>query len=395
MSIRLVHVVTSPLFLNFLEGHVLYLRDKGFDQFVICSPGDLLDRFVNRTKVVGYSVDIPRDIKVSQGLQALHRIWRIFRRIQPHIVHTHTPQASFVGMIASTLCRTPVRIHHNHGLPHLSAVGLKRVVLRYSEKVCCQLSHRVLHVSKSVADVAIQENLCAPHKVKVLANGSITGVDAIHRFHSERFPREELRTRRLQLRIPENAVVVGFVGRLVRFKGVTELSSAWMKLRQDYPDLHLLIVGDFERHDPVPLTVRQRLYGDPRVHLTGWVPDTSPYYPLMQIFVLPSYHEGLPCTLLEAAAMELPVVATRIPGNVDAVEDEVTGLLVPPRDAEALEQAIRRYLDCPELRQQHGKAGRERVLRLFRQEVVWEALYNEYMDLLRQRGILLAEEHAR
>jgi glycosyltransferase involved in cell wall biosynthesis len=114
----------------------------------------------------------------------------------------------------------------------------------------------------------------------------------------------------------------------------------------------------------------------------------------MQVLVLPSYREGFPNTPLEAAAMELPVVATRIPGTVDAVEDEVTGLLVPPRDAEALEQAIRRYLDCPELRQQHGKAGRERVLRLFRQEVVWEALYNEYMALLRQRGIMPAEENA-
>ncbi len=395
MSIRLVHVVTSPLFLNFLVGHVLYLRDKGFDQFVICSPGDLLNRFVNRTKVVGYGVDIPRDIKVLSGIHALHRVWQLLSRIQPQIVHTHTPQASLVGMIASTFCRIPVRIYHNHGLPHLSAAGPKRVVLRYSEKVCCQLSHRVLHVSKSVASVAVQENLCAPHKIKVLANGSIGGVDAVHRFHPERYQLEERSTRRLQLGIPVDAVVIGFVGRLVRFKGVSELSSAWMKLRQNYPDLHLLIVGDYEQHDSVPPTVRHRLCGDPRVHITGWVSDTSPYYSLMQIFVLPSYHEGLPCTLLEAAAMELPVVATRIPGTVDAVEDEVTGLLVPPRDAQALEQAIRRYLDSPALREQHGKAGRERVLRLFRQEVIWEALYNEYVALLQQRGILPAEEHAR
>jgi glycosyltransferase involved in cell wall biosynthesis len=395
MKVRLVHISTSPLFLNFLRGLLLDLRERGFEPSVICSPGELLDRFVQETGVAGFGVEMPRRITPLHDVIALYRLVILLRRIRPHIVHAHTPKGGLLGTTAAWMCRAPVRIYHIRGLPHLTASGAKRLLLRWSEKAACRLAHQVLCVGESMRHIAVEERLCPPDKIKVLAHGSGQGVDAERRFHPGRFTEAERERLRAGLQIPPDATVIGFVGRIVRDKGMQELAHAWQHLREDHPHLHLLLVGEYEEQDPVPAWVEQTFAGDPRVHITGWVSDAAPYYAIMHLLVLPSYREGFPNTPLEAAAMELPVVATRIPGNVDAVEDEVTGLLVPPRDAEALEQAIRRYLDCPELRQQHGKAGRERVLRLFRQEVVWEALYNEYMDLLRQRGILLAEEHAR
>jgi glycosyltransferase involved in cell wall biosynthesis len=395
MKVRLVHISTSPLFLNFLRGVLPELRQRGFEPSVICSPGELLDRFVQETGVAGFGVEMPRRITPLHDVIALYRLVILLRRIRPHIVHAHTPKGGLLGTMAARMCRVPVCIFHIHGLPHLSAFGVRRLVLLWSARVASRLAHQVLSVGKSMRHIALDERLCLPEKIQVLANGGWPGIDAEHRFQPKRFTEAAWQQLRADLEIPADAVVVGFVGRIVRDKGMQELAHAWQHLREDHPHLHLLLVGEYEEQDPVPAWVEQTFAGDPRVHITGWVSDAAPYYAIMHLLVLPSYREGFPNTPLEAAAMELPVVATRIPGNVDAVEDEVTGLLVPPRDAQALEQAIRRYLDCPELRQQHGKAGRERVLRLFRQEVVWEALYNEYMDLLRQRGILLAEEHAR
>jgi len=395
MKVRVVHISTSPLFLNFLRGLLLDLRERGFEPSVVCSPGELLDRFMRETGVSGFGVDMPRRITPLRDLVALYRLFILLRRVRPHIVHAHTPKGGLLGTTAAWMCRVSVRIYHIRGLPHLTASGVKRLLLHWSEKAACRLAHRVLCVGESMRRIAVEEKLCPPDRIKVLANGSGQGVDAERRFHPERFTNAEREPLQTQLQIPPDATVIGFVGRIVRDKGMQELAHAWQHLREDYSHVHLLLVGEYEEQDQVPAWVEQTFASDPRVHITGWVSDAAPYYAIMHVLVLPSYREGFPNTPLEAAAMELPVVATRIPGTVDAVEDEVTGLLVPPRDAQALEQAIRRYLDSPALRQQHGKAGRERVLRLFRQEVIWEALYNEYVALLQQRGILPAEERAR
>jgi glycosyltransferase involved in cell wall biosynthesis len=230
--------------------------------------------------------------------------------------------------------------------------------------------------------VAIDEGICATEKIKVLLGGSGNGVDAAGRFDPTKLGPETRSLTRSDLGIPSKATVIGFVGRIVREKGIGELAEAWNLLREDHPEAHLLIVGPFETQDVVPGRAVEKLQADSRVHLTGMDWNTPPLYAGMDIVVLPSYREGFPNVPLEAAAMRLPVVATNVPGCVDAVEDGRTGILVPPRNASALAAAIRSYLDDPELRRKHGDAGRERVLREFRQEAVWEAIHGEYMRLL-------------
>lgn len=388
MKIRLVLIATSPLFLGFLRGYVRMLKERGFDVYIICSPGELLQRFTHTEQVTGYGVQMPRRITPWQDMLALVHLCLILRRIRPHIVHAHTPKGGLLGTIASTVCRVPVRIYHIRGLPHLSATGFKRAILQWTERVSCTLAHKVLCVSHSIRQVVIEERICPAHKIEVPASGSGQGVDAEGRFNPARFTDEEKKALRERLGIPGDAIVVGYVGRLVRDKGITELAQAWNALREKHHNLHLLLVGDYEPQDPVPHEIKEQFRSDPRVHLTGWVSDASVYYPLMHLLVLPSYREGFPNTPLEASAMCLPVVATRIPGCVDAVVDGVTGTLVPPRDARALTEAIERYILQPDLRIQHGTAGRQRVLAEFRPEVIWQALYEQYHLLMKEKGIL-------
>jgi glycosyltransferase involved in cell wall biosynthesis len=235
-----------------------------------------------------------------------------------------------------------------------------------------------------VREVVIEEGLCKAEKVKVLLRGSINGVDAAS-FSPERFGNKDRSRLRERYGIPADALVLGFVGRVVRDKGIAELAEAWKRLSEAFPSLHLLIVGTFETQDPLPADVEQVLRSDPKVHLAGHVDDPSSFFAAMDVVVLPTYREGLPVVPLEAAAMELPVVATMIPGCIDAVADGVTGALVPVRDAGALMEAIRKYLECPELRTRHGRAGRERVLRDFRPEDMWREIFSEYVELLREQ----------
>jgi glycosyltransferase involved in cell wall biosynthesis len=384
--VRLVHITTVPESLPFFTGQVGYMKSRGFDVQALSSPGKELDRFAATERIFVHAVPMARRITPLRDLMAVVRLRHRLRSLQPHIVHAHTPKGGLLGMIGACLARVPVRMYHIHGLPLMTATGLKRRLLKATERVACALAHQVLCVSHSVRDVAIAERLCPPDKIKVLLHGSVNGVDAVGQFNPRNLSpaaRDEVRAR---YGIAPDALVAGFVGRVVRDKGLTELAQAWQELRAAFPDLHLLIVGPFEPQDPLPVEVEALLRSDPRVHLAGECGNVAPLYAAMDLLVLPTYREGLVIVALEAAAMELPIVATRIPGCVDAVQDGVTATLVPVRDAVALEAAVRRYLGDPELRRRHGQAGRQLVLRDFAQPVLWEALYQEYTRLLRDRG---------
>jgi glycosyltransferase involved in cell wall biosynthesis len=390
-TVKLLHVTTVPETLNFLRGQVEYMKRRGFEVHALSSPGEFLQQFGDREQVTVHAIAMPRRITPLQDLIAVFHLWQCLRRIRPQIVHASTPKGGLLGIISAWLAGVPVRIYHMRGLPLMTATGYKRFLLWWSEKVSCLLAHQIICVSHSLRDVALSEGLCPASKIKVLLGGSSNGIDALGRYNPTRFDASVGQKTRRQYGIPADALVVGFVGRLVRDKGITELVDAWNVLREEFPKLHLLVVGPFEPQDPVPPEAEQVLRNDERIHLTGIIHNTSPLYAAMDILTLPTYREGFPNTPLEAAAMQLPIVTTRIPGCIDAVQDGVTGMLVPPRNAQALAEAIRTYLNNPELRRQHGQAGRDRVLISFRQEAIWDAFYQEYMRLLQEKGLSIPQ----
>ncbi|KYC37087.1 capsule biosynthesis protein CapM [Scytonema hofmannii PCC 7110] len=381
-NIKLLHITTVPESFNFFKGQIGYMKARGVEIHALSSPGDLLEEFGKREQVPTYAVTMPRSITPLKDIYSIFQIWQHIRRICPHIVHTHTPKGGLLGTIAAWLAGVPVLIYHIHGLPLMTAKGYKRVLLTWSEKVSCLLAHRVISVSHSIRKVAIREGLCPPEKITVMLGGSYNGVDASDRFNLANLPSNTRLEIRRKYSIPKDAIVLGFVGRLVRDKGVEELVGAWQILREEFPNLHLLVVGYFEPQDPLSDDAKELLMSDPRIHMTGRMSHMPPLYAAMDIFTLPTYREGLGDVLLEASAMKLPVVATDIPGCVDAVEDGYTGLLVPPCDPEVLAEKIRKYIQNAKLRYQHGNAGRDRILQKFRQEPIWEALYQEYLKLL-------------
>lgn len=380
-GVRVVHVTTVPMSLAFLRGQAAFMRARGVELAAVSSPGPDLEAFGREEGVPVAAVEMPRRITPLADLAAVRALCTIFRRMRPDVVHAHTPKGGLLAMVAARLCRVPVRIYHMRGLAFMGASGARRRLLQRTERLSCRLAHSVICVSESIRRLAVEEGICPPQRIRVLAGGSGQGVDARGRFDPERLPAGVRRDVRTRFGIPEAATVVGFVGRVVGDKGIVELEAAWHRLREAFPEVHLLLVGPFEPQDPVPADVEARLRRDPCVHLAGMDWNTPPFYAAMDVVALPTYREGFPNVPLEAAAMRLPVVATRIPGCVDAVEDGVTGMLVPARDAAALTEALRAYLSDAGLRARHGAAGRARVLRHFSPEVIHEALYAEYVRL--------------
>lgn len=383
-----MHITTVPVSLNFFKGQIGFMKAKGFEVHALSSPGPELGAFAARESVPVHAVDMPRRITPLNDLVALARLYRRLRSVRPHIVHAHTPKGGLLGMLGAWVARTPVRVYHIHGLPLTTATGYKRVLLSSSEKIACRLAHRVFCVSASIRDVAVAKRLCPASKIDVLANGSINGVDTATQFNVARKDDDLKRRVRAEYGIPADALVIGFVGRIVRDKGLIELVRSWQVLRERFETSHLLVVGAFEPQDPIPAETAAALSEDPRIHLTGRVEDTSKAYAVMDVLALPSYREGFGLVAAEAAAMEVPVVATSVPGCIDAVQHSVTGTLVPAYDAKALSEAIARYLGDPELRRSHGQAGRLRVERDFRPEALWNALYTEYIHLLREKRLI-------
>ncbi len=382
--IRLVHVTTISDSLVFFAGQVAYMKQRGFEVTFISSPSQRLFEFAREESIAAHGVAMERRIAPTADLRALSKLCPLLMRIKPHIVHTHTPKAGFLGMLAATLTGVPVRIYHMRGLLTLTAQGPRHALLSSVERASCSLAHQVICNSRSLQSVAIAERLCPPAKSQVLGAGSGNGVDARGRFDPSQFSSEHRARTRARLGLPIDAVVVGFVGRLVGDKGVHELAEAWASLRERHPEAHLLVVGPFEPRDPVRPHVRRQLELDARVHLLGQRPDMPELYSAMDLVVLPTYREGFPNVLLEAAAMQLPVVSTRVTGCLDAVDDGTTGRLVAAKDAGALLHAIEGYVSSRELRRAHGAAGRAWVLENFERERLWEALHRVYVRQLEQ-----------
>jgi len=385
-SLMLVHVTTVPETLGFLRGQLRFMQSRGFAVHVITAPGTALTRFAAEECVIPHAIPMRRRITPLGDIAALARLVRRLRALKPDIVHSSTPKGGLLGTVAARIAGVPLVVYHVRGLAYTGLRGFQRRLLKLTERTACALAHRVICVSESVRRELIDDGIGDTSKLKVLASGSSNGVAAETRFNPAQFSAEKRKALRREFGLPMDAIVIGFVGRLVKDKGVVELADAWAKTAQRYPGAWLLVVGEWEDRDAVPGRIRRELVGHPRVKMVGERLDVAQFYAMMDVVVLPTYREGFPNVPLEAAAMQLPVVGTSVTGCVDAVRDEETGLLVPVADSNALFHAISRYLDDDQLRVAHGRSARERVLREFTPETVWQALHTEYVALLAETG---------
>ncbi|MGC9157403.1 MAG: glycosyltransferase family 4 protein [Terracidiphilus sp.] len=375
---HLVVGITSPQTCLVLGMRLRALREAGFRITLVSSPGELLDSTAAKEGVEAVGLPMRREISPLADCVSLVRLWWLLRRLKPEVTEFSTPKAGLLGSIAGLLTGVPVRIYFLRGLKLETATGFKRHILLATEKLASACAHTVLCNSRSLRNQALRLGVASGQKLRLMGDGSSNGVDV------ERFSPGSSPVRR-NLDVPPEAPVVGFVGRLTRDKGVPELIEAFDAILEARPDARLLLVGWFdEAEDALDCAVRARIESHPQIHLTGFVADTAPYYRAMDVMVLPTWREGFPNVVLEAAASGVPVVTTLATGSRDSVVPEVTGVLIPPGYPEAIGESVLRLLNDRNRRRRMGRAARTWVLDHYVNREVLGRTVRYYESLLQQ-----------
>lgn len=382
--VRLMVMTTIEDTLGFFPRQIELLSRSGFEVHAVCSPGDGHSGVQCLSGVRMHHVSMHRRPHPFHDCVSAFRLFRLMRRIRPDIMHAHTPKAGFLGMAAARAAGIAVRLYTIHGLPLMTRKGLWRRVLETVERASCTLATRVYSVSPSIQSVARELKLCPAQKISTPGDGSCAGID-VERFR----PGTESAGRGADLRrrwgIPDDAVLLSFVGRIARDKGIAILASAWDALAREFPQVHLLLAGMEDASDPVPSPVLQELRDHERVHFSGmWLADTPALYAATDIVVLPTFREGLPQVALEAGAAGVPIVSTRIPGVVNAVRDGVTGILVAPGEPAPLAEAIRMLITDAARRIALGSAARDYICARFSEQRVNQLWISEYRKLVHE-----------
>ena len=318
-----------------------------------------------------------RRISPINDVRALFVLFRHIRKIQPHIVHTHTSKAGILGRLAAWMARVPIVIHTPHGHVFYGHFGrsLSRIFLQM-EKLLGRITHHQIALTPEECNDYLSLRVSQPSNTSVVHSG----VD-VHRFIAGAKQRTE---KRAELGIPPDSLIIGYVGWLIPIKGVTYLVSAMEKVLEKHPESMLVLVGKGDDMGDEEVHLREqvkKLNLADKVHFWGWRPDVDTIMSCFDIFVLPSLNEGMGRVLVEAMSAGLPIVASRVGGIPDLVKDGENGLLVPPADASALEKAISDLLTDKEKRKRMGEAGKK-MCRPYSAEAMVEQIHDLYKDLL-------------
>lgn len=383
-NIKICQVVSADISLRFLLlEQMKYLQQAGFEVWAVSSNGKWIPEIENNGISVK-TVEITRRLFTPLAdLIALLQLTAFFRKERFDIVHTHTPKASFLGQLAAFFVRVPVRVTTIHGLYfQTDSSWQKKILFVPVEKIVAKIVHKAFSVNREDILTLVNKNIYPSRKVSYLGGG--INVD---RFNPGRFSKEFIAQKKQEVGIPEDAVVIGIVARLVKEKGFIPLFAAFAEVIRRFPKAVLLVVGpqEPEKHDALDLNIVDEYGIRNSVLFLGERTDVVDLYALMDVFVLPSHREGLGLSVLEASAMKRPVVASDIRGCREGVEQGKTGFLVPSGNPGKLAEAIVHILSRPEEGRAMGEAGRKKVEREFNEKVMFARIKQEYERLIRER----------
>ena len=385
---KLVRITTVPISLRLLlKGQMKYMKEKGFEVIMISSPGDDASMVEQQEGCEMITMPMERKVSLWEDLKSLVRLKRILKNLDPDIVHTHTPKAGLIGMMAAKWAGVPIRLHTVAGLPWMESKGLSRFILKTMERISTFCAHRIYPNSKGLYDFLLGEKVvCDKKKIKLLGNGSSNGIDCNH-FCKDAVDQNIIHEIRESSGIKEGGWIWIFAGRLVREKGMHELLQSFIDIHQLYPDDQLWLLGDEEpERDPLHPADQQLMHVHPAIKCWGFQKDVRPYFAAADVLVFPSYREGLPNVPLQAGAMECALIVTDINGCNEIVEHDQSGLLVQTKSIESLVHAMKKLRTDESLKNNFAKAARERIEHLYSREHIWELLEAEYRGMMKNKS---------
>lgn len=376
-----IAIVTSvPFFLvTNLKQQIKYLHSAGMDITLISSEGAQLSQLKFGDRLNHIVVGIEREPAPIRDIIALFRLILIFRKHRFKIVHTTTPKAGLLAVIAGIIAGIKIRLHTFTGQRWVTMRGMSKKIVKNSDRIIGILNTRCYADSKSQMEFLVSEKVISSNKISVLGEGSLAGVDTEH-FRRDCIGSNQKELLRSSLGLETNSVVLIFIGRVTRDKGIVELMEAFGALRDRGLAVELLLIGPVEARGDA--AIQKAIEPRAGLHTLGYRDDPESYMAISDILCLPSYREGFGTVVIEAAAMGIPTLGTRIPGLVDAVVDGVTGLLVPRANSRELEKGLSKLIQDQALRSRLGEAARLRCLQEYDANIVNTLLVGEYTGFM-------------
>lgn len=370
---KIIRSVTVSQSLGFCREVMIKMRSMGYDMVAVTSPGPELDKLRDEDGFHCVAVPMERHISIVSDLKSLIKMIWVFHKEKPQVVHSMTPKAGMICMVAAWLTRVPVRIHTFTGLVWPTATGLKRKILMMTDWLTCSCATHVIPEGQGVLN-DLRNGGITKKPMKVLGYGNVRGVD-MDRFSSTCFESTS----------DPSLFTFVFVGRIVGDKGINELVEAFVKLHDKHKNARLVLVGNYEHDlDPVKDVTRKLIDNNDAINACGakYGDDLLQMYVDADCFVMPSYREGFPNTVLEAGAMGLPSIVTNINGSREIIENEKNGLIVPSKDSKALYNAMERMLLDDKARMTMKNNARPMIASRFEKSFVQNCQIEFYKEVM-------------
>lgn len=381
MKNKLFRITTVPISLEKLLEDQLKFMNNYFEVTAIASDKKNLEKFGENESVNSFYLNLTRQITPVKDLIAVWKLSRYFRVTKPYIVHTHTPKAGIVGMLAAYIAKVPHRLHTVAGLPLMESTGIKRKVLNYVEKLTYACATKVYPNSKGLEEFILKENFTKSSKLKIIGNGSSNGIDTSY-FNPNLYTVTSKEELKVKLGISEFDKVFIFIGRIVSDKGINELISAFDNLLQKHTNIKLLLVGPLESDlDPLQEQTLKIIETNQHIISLGFQKDVRPFLAISDILTFPSYREGFPNVVLQASAMGLPSIVTNINGCNEIITDNLNGIIIPKKNTDALAEAMSILIKNSILFNKLRVNARKLIQEKYERKVFWEALLQEYKSL--------------
>ncbi len=379
---KLIRITTVPMALKYLlPGQMKFMKENGYEVLMVSADGKELADVIAHEKCRHKIVPFTRKITPLQDLKCLYHLVKLFRKEKPDIVHTHTPKAGLLGMLAAKICGVKTRIHTVAGLPMMVEKGAKFQLLKAIEKITYGAATQVWPNSASLKEYILANKLAKVSKLDMIGKGSSNGIN-LERFNIAGLQLHKIAAIESQIQFSKQNTYLLFMGRLVKDKGIVELMNAFAQLQPQYPHLRLILAGDFEHHlDPLPQDTIAAIKNNPAVIHISWTNEVEYFMHLADAFVFPSHREGFPNVLLQAAAMKLPVICSKIAGNVDIVKDQQTGLLFTTGNTVQLKEAIAFALTEKNKMVEMADTLQKEVHIHYQHIAVWQKILQHYTQL--------------
>lgn len=365
-----------------LLGQMQFMQQNGFTVIMISADGPELKDVIASEQCQHITVGMTRKITPWQDVKCLWQLIKIFKKLKPDIVHTHTPKAGLLGMLAAKICGIPVRIHTVAGMPLMVEQGFKFTLLKYIEKLTYSAANHVWPNSASLYNYIADNKFTSIKKLNIIGKGSTNGIN-INRFNKEVLDDNILNEIKISINFLPNTTYLLCIGRLVVDKGIVELVNVFVALNTKYPQLKLVLVGDYEQNlDPLPKETLEQIEANTNIIHIKWTQHVEYFMQIAHYFIFPSHREGFPNVLLQAGAMELPIICSRIAGNVDIVEHNTTGLIFNAADKLQMLQQIEYAINNKATMHAMATKLMQIIKSDYRRENIWQNILTSYKSLL-------------